>query len=451
MSMYVTNHPIFLWHRHIYSVIGDGSAAYTELERLPHISWIENNEVIRSRFVQLLSPSNKRRIREWRRHVLTFAKAFSSNLKRRRSIPMEDFQKKAQICIDVVHEMITILRDSSQDAMFEEDSLFLMALCQRATLLPHLFTHPSEVELSEGTSFDAGASATVSRGLLGPKEVAVKTFRLYYRTVNRIKKRFIKEAIIMQLFHHPNVLRFVSVLNEPNKICIVTPWYRNGHIMKHIAGTPDAPLKELMEQVADGLHFISQYGIVHGDLKGANILIDDEEKAVVADFGLSFIQESDPAEAPEPAKIDPFVLRILRAQCAEALRAGRLSQSDQSISTLAATILSTASASGGGTWQWMAPERLSPSAYGNPTARATKKSDVYAFGMLVIEVFTGGPPWKSGLSQCSILLNVVTGCRPPRPPNVSDELWEIVEQCWAHQPVERPTMWDIYNRLACIP
>ncbi|KAJ6549829.1 kinase-like domain-containing protein, partial [Mycena capillaripes] len=288
------------------------------------------------------------------------------------------------------------------------------------------------------------------RGFLGTTEVAVKSFRLYYRTVNQVKKRFIKEALILQLVQHPNILRFTSIVDQEFKICIITPWYANGHIMKYIASVENVPVKELMEQVADGMHFLCQYGIVHGDLKGSNVLIDSTGKAVIADLGMSFIQETNVAE-PSDAVRDPFALAILRCQCSEAIRTGRLSVSPRSVSTLAATILSAASSGGGGTFRWMAPERLVPSAYGLPDAKATGSSDVYSFGMLVLEVFSREPPWGLSRVEGSIALSVVTNLRPPRPPSIPDNMWEIVQECWSHLPTERPAICEIYNRLACIP
>ncbi|KAJ7120907.1 kinase-like domain-containing protein [Mycena epipterygia] len=419
---------------------------------MDHISWIEHHDLVRSRFVQLLSPTRRRRykmddpeLKEWRHSVVLFAKAFAKKLKRKR----DDFERKAQICIDVIHSLITLLRDNSEEALFQDDYAFLVTLCQKATLLPHCFVCSDTLQITEDAPSDVGASATVYRGCLGTTEVAVKSFRLYYRTVDVVKKRFIKEALILHLAQHPNVLRFINILNEPMRICIITPWYAQGHIMKYTAAFPNVPFKELLEQVADGLHFLSEYGIVHGDLKGGNILIDDDGKAVIADFGLSFIQPENSTEEASHVVEDPFALAILRAQCCEALRAGRLSHSATSISTLAATVLSGVSSTGGGTFRWMAPERLVPSAYDLPTAKATMKSDVYSFGMLILEVYSGAPPWGAR-AEGNIALSVVTNVRPFRPQNIPHPLWQIVEECWSHFPAQRPTILELYNRLACM-
>ncbi|KAJ7927708.1 kinase-like domain-containing protein, partial [Mycena leptocephala] len=333
--------------------------------------------------------------------------------------------------------------------LFREDYSFLITLCQKATLLPRSFFCSEKLEFGTDTPVDAGASATIYRGFLGAAEVAVKSFRLYYRTINQVKKRFIREALILHLVRHPNILRFTSIVDEQFKIYIITPWHTHGHIMKYIAAVEGVHLKELMEQVADGLHFLFQYGIVHGDLKGSNILIGDNGTAMIADLGLSFIQETTVVE-PSHAVEDPFAVAILRRQCAEAISTGRLSVTPRSISTLAATVLSAASSSGGGTFRWMAPERLVPSAYGLPTAKATTQSDVYSFGMLMLEVFSGEPPWGSARNECSIALNVVTNLRPSRPSSIPDDLWEIVQECWSHSPTGRPTIQEVYNHLACI-
>ncbi|KAJ7463033.1 kinase-like domain-containing protein [Mycena latifolia] len=377
--------------QHIYSRLGDASAAYTELGGMEPISWIEHHELVRSRFVQLLSPSKKKkntmndadrldhrpvRLREWRYGVVLFAKSLSKKLKSKRN-KHDEFQKKAQICIDAIHSLITILRDNSEEALFQDDYGFLVALCQRAILLPGSFSCSNPEGLTiEGAPADAGASANVYRGSLGTAPMAVKNFRLYYRTVNQVKKRFIREVLILQLVQHPNVLRFISILNESLKIRYLS--------VLDGASRRWSPL------------FISIWDRTRRSKRAkGNILVDDHGKAAVADFGLSFIQREDLIEASSHT-------------------AGRLSPSVTSISTLAATVLSAGSSTGGGTFRWMAPERLVPSAYNLPTAKATMKSDVYSFGMLVLEVYSRTPPWGSR-AEGGIALSVVTNLRPARP------------------------------------
>ncbi|KAJ7752643.1 kinase-like domain-containing protein [Mycena metata] len=425
---------------------------YSNLSQLAPINWIEKHELVRSHFIRLLSASKSERYNmsedqtlRWRGDILNFTRTFVRSLKRDR--------KALQICIDVLYTMMTVLRDNLTDGisggMLTKEYSSLVTLCEKYSLVPTSFHCMGSLKQTE--QIGVGASATVWRGTLVGKDVAIKSFSLYQKSppISKIKKKFIRETLILRLVQHPNILRFLNIVDQPGKICIVTPWYINGSIMRYIATVVDAPLKELMEQIADGLHFLSQYHIVHGDLKGDNILIDDDGKALIADFGLSSIRalnlpNHDAKCFPNFKDID-----ILYAQCSAALEAGGLSTEPDSISSLAATIMS-ASSGGGGTDRWMAPERLFPRAYKLSTQQATKASDVYGFAMLVFEVFSGGPPWstKPGLS---FLPDVVLGRRPPRPAKMTDELWDIVTKCWAPSPADRPTIWEVYNRLACIP
>jgi serine/threonine protein kinase len=108
----------------------------------------------------------------------------------------------------------------------------------------------------------------------------------------------------------------------------------------------------------------------------------------VADFGLSFIQETDEAPetvssaSPNPYAVGSKIVLALNRFAEEALKDEKVSDTAHSISTLVATIRSTASCSGGGTHRWMAPERIIPT----DTAKATPASDVYSFAMLIVEV-----------------------------------------------------------------
>ncbi|KAF9017925.1 kinase-like protein, partial [Hymenopellis radicata] len=98
---------------------------------------------------------------------------------------------------------------------------------------------------------------------------------------------FIKEALILHHLSHPNILAFRGVIYEPYRLYIVSDWLENGDINQYISSHPEASIKELLEGVADGLDFMHSNAIVHGDLKGANILVDADGRPRISDFGLS--------------------------------------------------------------------------------------------------------------------------------------------------------------------
>ena len=168
--------------------------------------------------------------------------------------------------------------------------------------------------------------------------------------------------------------------------------------------------------------------MIHGDLKGvrfrtliaplppnalfifikANILIDQDRHARLADFGL---------------------LTII---------------SD-------ATIATSSSAVKGGTTRWMSPELLNPELFGFKDSRPTKESDCYALGMVALEVLSGRPPFVSD-KDFIVMRKIMDGERPERPEGpegawFTDDIWSMLELCWATRPDGRPS---VESALECL-
>ena len=99
----------------------------------------------------------------------------------------------------------------------------------------------------------------------------------------------------------------------------------------------------------------------------------------------------------------------------------------------------------------MAPELLDPKLFGFKDSRSTKESDCYAFGMVILEVLTGKPPFPHD-NGWVVMRKVIAGERPERPQGAeaawfTDDLWEALEQCWSPQPNVRPTVEAILEYL----
>ena len=145
-------------------------------------------------------------------------------------------------------------------------------------------------------------------------------------------------------------------------------------------------------------------------LTKANIVIDKDGNARLADFGLLTI----------------------------------VSDSTQS----ATTTLSE----GAGTIRWMGPELLDPEEFGFKNAQHTKESDCYAFGMVILEVLTGRIPFSHYNNGLAVMRKIIKGDRPDRPQGpeavwFTDDLWEVLEQCWLPTPKLRPTIEGVFECL----
>ena len=120
----------------------------------------------------------------------------------------------------------------------------------------------------------------------------------------------------------------------------------------------------------------------------------------------------------------------------------------------AAGTTSSDSFQGGGTTRWMGPELFYPEKFGLTGRRLTKSSDCYALGMVVYEVLSGKVPfhhykYHNGIAAVRRILD---GDRPERPQGdeglwFTDALWNALECCWKPTPGDRPSAEDVLHGL----
>ncbi|OCH91150.1 kinase-like protein, partial [Obba rivulosa] len=188
-----------------------------------------------------------------------------------------------------------------------------------------------ELDVDEKDELGAGRFAEVFKGRWRGIPVAVK--RLKNVNVYRLKQK----AEIWNRLRHDHIVPFygASIYAQPQ--FIVSHYMRNGHLLQYLHSHSDANRVRLLYDVSLGMHYLHNEGVVHGDLKGANVLIDDSNHALVSDFGVSFIyQTPDITSAFNPAV---------------------------------------------GTLRFMAPEAIM-------TGKVNYASDVYAYAMLIYEVIS---------------------------------------------------------------
>jgi hypothetical protein len=94
----------------------------------------------------------------------------------------------------------------------------------------------------------------------------------------------------------------------------------------------------------------------------------------------------------------------------------------------------------------MSPELIAPPV---KNSRPTRSSDCYALGMVIYETISGNLPFH-GHADLAVVVKVLGGGRPPRGACFVESLWKLLEQCWASQPNDRPSIEDVLLRLEMV-
>ncbi|KAG6811431.1 hypothetical protein H0H92_007392 [Tricholoma furcatifolium] len=265
-----------------------------------------------------------------------------------------------------------------------------------------------------------GGNGDIHIGIYQERLVCVKMLRY------NDQKALGREVVLWGQISHPNLLPFygicdVDLQSSPKKqTCLVSPWAKNGTILDFLqsavnAGSPIPMLTRfrLCSDIVAGLKYLHETGLMHGDLKEGNILIDRSYRAYLADFG--------------HASVDQTNLAL-----------------SQHLST-----------SFGGTKGYLAPEVVL--CKGNNT----NAIDIFCFGLLCWEIFAGrrlAPDDMlvsrtfhdsfSGRKNSDFIENaIVEGYRPRLLPYFPADLRQLMTDCWEQEPAERPTTFTLAERL----
>ncbi|KAG8896831.1 hypothetical protein FRB99_008618 [Tulasnella sp. 403] len=209
------------------------------------------------------------------------------------------------------------------------------------------------------------------------------------------------EARVWHDLKHKNILPFLGMGRDSADFWyLASPWMGNGALPDFLRNNPQtADRPRFILEVAEALAYLQSKKIVHGDIKGANILISPHGHALLCDFGLS---------------------RIISVATPRTLRGGR-------------------------SIPWQSPELLK-------SQSKSYAGDIYAFGMTIYEILTGTIPFH-GRESTAIIDAVVHGNeRPSKPESLlggesHGYLWEIAERCWEKEPGVRPPIETVLEWL----
>ncbi|KAG8036287.1 hypothetical protein GUJ93_ZPchr0182g2751 [Zizania palustris] len=284
----------------------------------------------------------------------------------------------------------------------------------RSILLPLSSLQVATDNFNESRKLGEGGFGPVYKGLLGGQEVAVKRLA---KGSNQGLGELKNELVLVAKLHHKNLVRLVGVCLEEGEKLLVYEYMSNKSLDTFLFDKEKrkrldwATRFKIIEGVTRGLQYLhqdSQKKIIHRDMKASNVLLDADMNPKIGDFGLA-----------------------------------RLFAQDQTRDVTNRII---------GTFGYMSPEYVMYGQY-------STKSDVFSFGVLVIEIVTGQSRNKKPCfsEQSEDIINIVWRHR------VEGNIAEMIDHslgrnysetevlkcvniallCIQQNPVDRPTMADV--------
>jgi Tol biopolymer transport system component/serine/threonine protein kinase len=229
------------------------------------------------------------------------------------------------------------------------------------------------------------------------------------------RARFAAEARAVAALNHPNIVTVHSV-EESGGVHFITMEYVAGKPMSAVIPATGLPLKRFLElalPLVEAVAAAHQQGVIHRDLKPDNVMVSDDGRVKVLDFGLAKLKA-----APDGDAEAETLLKTNRA----------LTNDGQILGTVA----------------YMSPEQ----AEGKPLDH---RSDIFSLGILLFEMATGRRPFAgdSAASIVSAILRDEAVSVNRFNPDFPQQLARVIHRCLAKEPSRRSqNALDIRNELA---
>ena len=242
-----------------------------------------------------------------------------------------------------------------------------------------------------------GGSGVVFRGrdLRLERPVAVKILNDQLREDELAWARLLREARLASNLNHPHIAAVYDLGEDEDRAYIVMELIEGLPLSELIpeGGMQFEQVRRYGAQIADALGYAHEHGVIHGDLKGSNVLVTSDGAIKLLDFGLG--------------------RRVPRSGMEEVTRS-RLTLAEAGATA--------------GTLPYLAPEVLR----GDVT---TPQSDTWALGVLLYQMATGEFPFQ-GATPFELSMEIMVGT-PPKLAEVAQPLRSVLERCLVKEPAER--------------
>ncbi|EIW72748.1 hypothetical protein TREMEDRAFT_24503, partial [Tremella mesenterica DSM 1558] len=208
-----------------------------------------------------------------------------------------------------------------------------------------------------------------------------------------------REVELLKRLDHPSIVKYEGMSRDPDYLSIILEFVENGSlgsVLKAFGKFNERLAATYTAKILEGLDYLHREGVVHCDLKAANILSTKNGNVKLTDFGVS-----------------------LNTKAME-------------------NIQQTAMSGVMGTPNWMAPEVINLDG-------ARPPSDIWSLGCTVIEMITGKPPFSDVSHPMAVMWRVVEGAPPNPPEGSSDDLTHFLSRCFEKDPDVRPTASELFE------
>ena len=220
--------------------------------------------------------------------------------------------------------------------------------------------------------------------------MAIKQIDLYSISNDNISS-IEGEINLLKNLDHPNIVKYIECIRTKSHINLILEYVENGslHQMVKQSGKMGEHLVFIfVKQILEGLAYLHNQGIIHRDIKGANLLLTKNGIVKLADFGYSILNDKN--------KVNSIV----------------------------------------GTACFMAPEVIEQKGNISP------KCDIWSLGCTIVQLLTTKPPYYE-FEPMAAMFRIVTDDCPPIPTDISDFLRDFLLKCFTKDPLKRPNAKDL--------
>lgn len=210
-----------------------------------------------------------------------------------------------------------------------------------------------------------------------------------------------REISLLRELRHPNIVQYLGCGSSAEYLNIFLEYVPGGSVqtvLNSYGALPEPLVRSFVRQILNGLSYLHNRDIIHRDIKGANILVDNKGAVKISDFGISKKLEA--------------TTNMLNGPGGNNHHHHRPSLQ--------------------GSVYWMAPEVIKQTSY-------TRKADIWSLGCLVVEMMTGTHPFPDCTQLQAIFKIGGTKAHPTIPDHASDEAKQFLVQTFELDHNRRPS------------